>query len=77
MGADPPIVLPLHRQVFNSARRLLFLVLGSDKAQAVAATLEEPADLSRWPAQRIRPQDGTVTWYLDRPAAAILKRDAI
>ena len=58
--------------VFNDARHVLFLVTGGDKAEAVAATLQGPRDATRWPAQRIAPAEGQVTWLLDKAAAADL-----
>lgn len=58
--------------VINDARQILFLVAGQAKAQAVAALLSGNPDPERWPAARIQPADGVVTWLLDRPAAARL-----
>lgn len=55
--------------VFNAARNLLFLATGAEKAAAIAATLDGPIDPARWPAQRIQPASGRVTWLIDRPAA--------
>ena len=52
--------------VLNNARAVAFLVTGLDKAPKVAAALNgEPAV----PAGRVRPPDGELRWYLDRPAA--------
>lgn len=55
--------------VFNSARQILFLVTGGDKAEALAGVLEGEDDPMRWPAQRIRPEDGWFSWLVDRAAA--------
>lgn len=55
--------------VFNSARQILFLVTGGEKAEALAGVLEGEEDPVRWPAQRIRPEDGWVSWLVDRAAA--------
>ncbi len=58
--------------VFNAARHVVFLVSGSDKAEAVHATQRGPLD-PRWhPAQAIRPSPGRLTWLLDAGAAARL-----
>lgn len=54
--------------VFNDARHLLFLVTGADKAEAVTAVRHAPYDPETWPAQRIRPHDGQVVWFLDEAA---------
>lgn len=58
----------------NAARDLFFLVTGADKAAAVAATLNPAAgDPQKWPAQRIDLPDGTIRWFLDEPAADLLR----
>jgi 6-phosphogluconolactonase len=54
----------------NSARNLIFMVSGKDKAHAVYQTLHGEKDLEQWPAQRIQPLDGKVTWLLDDEAAS-------
>ena len=58
--------------VFNSARTVAFLVTGENKAAAVTATLHGQCDPFRWPAQRIHPDNGAITWWLDAGAAAQL-----
>lgn len=58
--------------VFSDARTVAFLVAGQDKADAVTATLAGPVDPARWPAQRIHPDAGALTWWLDRQAASLL-----
>lgn len=60
--------------VLNSARNLIFLVSGEAKAEALAAVLRDDADPVRWPAARIRPRRGLVTWMIDRAAASLLNR---
>ncbi|MCA9873092.1 MAG: 6-phosphogluconolactonase [Anaerolineales bacterium] len=67
--------LTLTPLVFNDARHLLFLVTGEKKAQAVTAVLYGPPAPQQWPAQRIQPQDGQVTWMLDGAAAQLLPGD--
>lgn len=62
--------------VFNAARNLLFLATGAEKAAAIAATLDGPFDPARWPAQRLQPDPGRVTWLIDRPAAQQLHHQA-
>ena len=56
--------------VFNSARKVVFLVSGAAKAKIVADILQGKRRPAKIPAQRIRPADGAVTWLLDRAAAA-------
>jgi len=70
---------PAHRvtltpRVFNEARQVLFLVTGAGKAEAVRAVLKGYADPERWPASRIRPTTGTVTWMLDKAAASLIQQ---
>lgn len=58
--------------VFNSAREVIFLVSGAEKAAALLATLAGPRDLSNYPAQRIQPSDGRLWFLADRSAASLL-----
>ena len=60
------------------ARRIVMLVSGGKKADAVHAALERPTDAWRWPAHLLRHADDRVEWFLDRPAASRLTaaRDA-
>ena len=59
--------------VFNAARHLIFLVTGTKKAAALAAVLIRQDTPEKWPAQRIQPTNGTVTWLVDEPAAKMMK----
>jgi 6-phosphogluconolactonase len=54
----------------NSARNLIFMVSGKDKAHAVIHSLNGPTDLEKWPAQRIQLLDGKLIWLLDDDAAS-------
>lgn len=71
-GMADPVVdrVTLAPPALDAAREVVFLVAGSGKAPAVAATLEGPRDPARWPAQAIDPVDGDVAWLLDSGAAA-------
>jgi 6-phosphogluconolactonase len=66
----PAARLTLTPDVFNAARQVVFLVSGADKAEALVGSLNSPTDPWRWPAQRIVPTDGTVTWLVDADAAS-------
>jgi 6-phosphogluconolactonase len=59
--------------VFNAAKRVLFVVGGSDKDKAAEAVLEGPFQPKRYPAQIVNPVQGDVVWLLDREAASRLK----
>jgi 6-phosphogluconolactonase len=56
----------------NSARAIIFLVTGREKAQALAQVLEYKAGSEGLPAGQIRPLDGSLTWLVDQEAAAHL-----
>ena len=68
---------PAHRltltpAAFNDARHVLFLAAGANKAEALSAVLHGPRDHVKWPAQRIQPHSGTLTWFVDQAAASTL-----
>lgn len=58
--------------VFNSARLVLFLVTGQDKASTLRTVLRDAANLEKYPAQRIQPADGQVVWLVDEAAGQYL-----
>ncbi len=56
--------------LINAARHVMFLVTGSDKANAVGAIFSQDAKLrARYPAARVKPADGELTFVLDAAAA--------
>ncbi len=67
--------ISLTETIFNTSRLVLFLVSGEEKAEALAATRRGKMDPSRWPAQRVRPDQGKVWWYVDASAASFLSED--
>lgn len=71
-GDRPADRVTLTPPAFNSARQILFLVTGAEKAEALAGVLEGEDNPVRWPAQRIRPRNGRVSWLVDRAAAGQL-----
>ena len=68
----PPDRMTLTYPVLNAAYEVLFLVAGADKADRLAEVLEGPPDAKRLPSQGVRPENGRLAWFLDRPAAARL-----
>lgn len=68
----PPARVTLTAQVFNSARHVIFLVRGEEKAEALAHVLEGEYKPRQWPAQRIHPADGNLLWFVDEAAASRL-----
>lgn len=59
-------------QVINNARQVLFLATGAGKARIVAEILER-TDGSDYPAAKVAPRKGTLTWLLDKEAASKLE----
>ena len=55
----------------NGARQILFLASGKAKANIVQAVIEGP--VGQFPAQRVRPTAGQLTWLLDTAAASRLQ----
>ena len=58
--------------VFNSARQILFLVTGENKAAVLNQVLNGEYMPEQYPAQRIRLTDGQVTWLVDEAAGSEL-----
>lgn len=61
--------LTLTCPVLNNAACIVFIVTGENKADTLRAVLEDRDDPPRYPAQLIRPRDGTLLWHVDRAAA--------
>ncbi len=60
--------------VFNSAREIMFLVAGAGKAVTLSHVLNDISPV-QYPAQRIRPTDGKVTWMVDDAAGQKINRE--
>jgi 6-phosphogluconolactonase/glucosamine-6-phosphate isomerase/deaminase len=56
--------------VINSAANVLFMVAGADKTETVVRVLTGPKQPNDLPSQAVHSTDGTLTWLLDRAAAA-------
>jgi 6-phosphogluconolactonase len=65
----PPDRLTFTPPLLNAARNTLFLVTGSDKADALHAVLEGSYQPDEYPAQIVRPPNGEVVWMVDTAAA--------
>jgi 6-phosphogluconolactonase len=59
--------------LINSARAVMFLVAGEDKAIPLKAVLEGPHEPAQLPAQLIQPTRGELIWLLDEKAASQLR----
>ncbi len=76
VSEDPLVArITITPPVLAAARHVIVTVVGAAKAAAVAATMRDPADPERVPAHLVRPSE-TVTWVVDRAAAAVLLEDA-
>ncbi len=60
--------------VCNAAENVLFIVSGAEKAERLHDVLEGPFQPEVLPAQIIRPAAGRLLWFVDRTAAARLRR---
>ncbi len=65
--------LTLTVPTLNAARRVLFLVAGEGKAEALREIVEGDADPQDYPAKLVRPAVGS-TWMVDRAAAGLLNQ---
>jgi 6-phosphogluconolactonase len=59
--------------VLNESAQIVFLVAGKSKANIVKELLVTRPTIAKFPAQRIQPVDGALTWFITRDAAAELQ----
>jgi 6-phosphogluconolactonase len=64
--------LTLTPRAIAAARKVAVAAAGAAKAEALRDALEGPYDPQRRPIQVVRRTDGTLTWLVDRAAAALL-----
>jgi len=67
--------MTLTMPVLNAAHRVLFLVVGAEKAETLRVVLEGKAD-PPLPAQMVQPRDGLRLFLVDEAAAALLATSA-
>jgi 6-phosphogluconolactonase len=75
--AEPSQRLTLTLQLLTQAANVHLLVAGSNKAQALQHVLTGPPDPKNYPAAGVRLAQGTVIWWVDRNAAALVKERAV
>jgi 6-phosphogluconolactonase len=56
----------------NAASKIIFIVIGEEKAQALKQVLSEPKQPDEFPAQVVNPPQGQVLWIVDKAAASLL-----
>jgi 6-phosphogluconolactonase len=64
----PPVRITLTLPVINYARRVVFVTAGAGKASIVSKVLDPTEGQSKLPVQRVRPSEGDLHWFIDRPA---------
>ena len=70
-GGDPDVHrLTLTFPVINRAKEVVFMVSGREKAEVVKSVIE--VEEEKFPASRVRPASGRLTWLLDQEAASLL-----
>ena len=62
--------LTLTLPVLNAARRVVFLVVGKEKRDAVAAAVRAERGRADLPASLVRPDRGSLVWILDEAAGS-------
>jgi 6-phosphogluconolactonase len=58
--------------VFNTARMIVFMAIGENKANTLAEVLSDSYNPAKYPAQRIDPKEGSLIWLVDEAAASKL-----
>jgi 6-phosphogluconolactonase len=66
--------ITLGLSVINNARHIIFLVSGQSKASALESVLHGEYRPSTYPAQAVKPHDGSLTFLVDREAASDLPK---
>ena len=61
--------ITLTGRVLNNSSRIFFLVTGANKAQRISEIMNDDEAAKLLPAYYISPENGTVIWFLDEPAA--------
>ncbi len=59
--------------VINHAKNIVFLVSGVNKSQALNSTIYGVFQPDRYPAQMVKPEQGSVYWLIDEDAATLIK----
>jgi 6-phosphogluconolactonase len=59
--------------VLLAARKLMFLITGTQKARIVDTVLDESPDAQRWPVHSLWPAREKMVWLLDAEAASMLR----
>ena len=63
--------------LINSARQVMFLAAGAEKAEALGDVLSGQVTIEERPAGGVRPTDGEVIWMVDRAAMRLVDEDGM
>ncbi|MEO5911118.1 MAG: 6-phosphogluconolactonase [Pelobium sp.] len=58
--------------LINKAKHIVFLTFGANKAHAMKAVIEGERNIDQYPAQLIKPTNGTLDWFVDEAAISDL-----
>lgn len=61
-------------ELLNAASHVAFLVTGASKAEMLATIIGRVPGRERYPAARVSPRVGTITWYLDHEAGTEISK---
>ena len=64
--------ITLTPKVINNSDRVIFLVKGKEKADALVRVIEGEKDIDLYPAQIVNPTHGSVLWLCDRASCSKL-----
>jgi 6-phosphogluconolactonase len=65
--------ITMTRPALLDSAAILIIANGASKADAIAAAVEGPVDIARWPAQLLRAAGERVEWIIDSAASAPLR----
>lgn len=64
--------ISLTAPLINQAKHIAFITFGANKAEALKNVFGQNKDVNQYPAQLIAPQNGTLAWFTDEAAAALI-----
>jgi 6-phosphogluconolactonase len=65
--------ITLTGKVINNAQDIVFLVTGDAKAQQIKSIFDDSPDAFDYPAKKIHPVNGRLSWYFDKEAAVFIE----
>ena len=66
--------ISLSGQTINAAKNVVFLVTGAPKAKKIKEIIEDNENAQeKYPAAKVNPISGNLTWFLDGYAGRLLK----